>query len=772
MLIAARGNGDEGDVAKRFVLGVGACVLLSCLFEVPVAGAAGVAPARTSHQRASKRSHEPSQTPQPSQAPATGEPDLSGEPPLGQAATPTASTVVPPAPTPQPGAVAAWGENFYGQLGAFYRDPFEVSAIPVEGVATAVQLAPTTSFNLALLSDGTVVSWGGGKKGQLGTGRVKSSWEEGAGHVIVQEEDPRTHLAAGPLHGVTAVAAANDHAMALMQDGTVRTWGSNGYGQLGNGTHGWERMINVNLRLPKPVPGLSDIKAVAAGGASDYALTEAGTVLAWGSNTEGQLGIGQQGEHCETEVAYYPRYELCSSRPLPVLWTNPATGHTEELREVQAIAAGAYAAYAILKGGRVLSWGSNHKGQLGIGGPTWRMKEVPPTEVTLPGGAPLQGVVELANGSDNVLARLQGGGVVGWGSSEQGSLAGVGSEDCGREPTGARIGTREPVPCAKHPTAIPALEALHPEALAAGHHFGLALSAGSVYAWGDNEFGQLGSGQPHRVVGVAKRTNGDPVPTKVPGIGRASGVAAAGTHSLALLAPSSPAPPPLVTATSGPLSLALGWRTETGGGEPIQAERLLYRTFERTAEPEPAEQGKSEDEEGAPFNLALEPAYLTAAGERLEGGPFLIGQPLWAEPGGWSGARPIVFSFQWQRCVAGTESCTNMPGKIFGRYRPTVADVGYTIRVAITATGAEGSPTTVYTPTSGVVERPAEGARLHTSLTSLKPEGNAYTIQDTMEKVMNGKRVTEVPKALEATPYEVKLRTSGKIRTTVLTPLG
>src|SRR5258707_1136447 len=366
-----------------------------------------------------------------------------------------------------PGAAAAFGENYFGQLGTFYKDKYELSPVPVEGLTNITEVAGSASFNLALLSDGTVASWGGNGHGQLGDNRKRPNWEEGAGHALVEEENPSTHEVTGNLHGVKAVAAANEHAMALMSDGTVMSWGNDQYGQLGNGTQGFERQLNINERLPKPVPGLQGIKAIAAGGGSDYALTDAGTVLAWGEDTMGQLGLGRPGpDHCETAVAHSPRYELCSERPLPVVWTNPATGKVEELKEVQAVYAGAFAAYALLPGGRLVSWGGNRHGELGTGAETWPGIELPPAEVVRADGTPLAGIAELAPGFSFALARLEDGGVLGWGSAAQRDLAGVPAEECPHEsspPQQATSGSRRAWACVKLATLLPAVERLHPE---------------------------------------------------------------------------------------------------------------------------------------------------------------------------------------------------------------------------------------------------------------------------------------------------------------------
>jgi alpha-tubulin suppressor-like RCC1 family protein len=684
------------------------------------------------------------------------------------------------------GAAAAWGENYFGQLGTFYKDTWEASPVGVEGLGNIAQLSVASTFNLALLTDGTVAAWGGNGSGQLGDNRRKPNWEEGVSHVAVQEEDPVSHQPRGALHGVEEVAAANEHSLALLQNGTVMAWGNDQYGQLGSGQQGFERILNINERLPKPVPGLSGIRAVAAGGGSDYALTSAGTVRAWGSNTSGQLGLGEAGpDHCETGVRHYPAYELCSEVPRPVMWRNPSTGRQEELGEVAAVRAGRFAAYALLNDGHLVSWGSNHHGELGTGAETWTATDYSPAEVKRANGQPLTGVVEIAAGFDAVMVRLADGEVLGWGSAAQGGLAGVPSQDCRKEgasrrgqeaPTGKLVS--EPRPCVKLATNIPAVERLSPIQLALGHDYGLALAAGTVYSWGSNEMGQLGTGKPawgRSHAAVAGHDPGDPVPKRLRGLAPVAALAAAGTHADVLLAPGAAPPAPLIAAQPEALAVSLAWRGSEAGSQGLAGERLVYRVAEREGEAEPAEQGRSESEEGPPYNLESEPPRITLGGEEIEGRTLVPGEHLLGEPGGWSGARPIGFAYQWQRCDPSGEACAAITGAKRSHYRVAAADVGRTLRVLVTASGPEGPPSAVV---SAATESPVgsgeedEGARASATSIHLTGLADQFQIDHVVEKVSAARgRTREVDQPLQPVSYEVRFRASRRSRLMILTPL-
>jgi alpha-tubulin suppressor-like RCC1 family protein len=712
-------------------------------------------------------------------------------------ATPAANsqdlgTTPPPEAPIAPGAAASWGENFLGQLGTLYRDHYESNPVGVEGLSEIAEVSSSEAFNLALLSDGTIVSWGGNGHGQLGDDERKPNWEDGAAHAVVKAEDPVTHETAGDLHGVAAVAAANEHALALMRDGTVMAWGNDEYGQLGDGQQGFERQLNLNERLPKAVPGLAAIKAIAAGGGSDYAVTSAGTVMAWGSNTEGQLGLGRPGpDHCETGVAHFPAFEYCSERPLPVMWKNPATGSEEPLSGVKKVYAGQFAAYALLHNGHLVSWGGNHFGELGTGAETWRGSEFAASEVRRANGQPLTGVVEVAAGYQTAFARLVNGEVLGWGSADRSALAGLAGEECRHELSASKQKLRtargalprEPRPCVKFATVVPAVERLHPQALAEGHEYGLALSGGTVYTWGSNEFGQLGLGRTPRGRGKDKgapprQEPGESAPTKVKGLGAAAAIAAGGTHAVALLKPGVAAPPPLLAATPQDLALSLSWQLETSNGkEALVGERLLYRASERTGETEPAEQGKSEDEEGAPESIVSEPPRITLGGEPLEGRPLIEGDKLDAEPGGWSGARPIVFTYQWQRCDPSGESCALIAGAKRPGYRLSADDDGATIRVLIAASGPAPPVTTASSAATGVIASAQEDERSRPPATSVKLDGLAhdFLIDSTIERLpgtRSARRPLEVPQPLQGVPYEIRFVASRMARVMVLTPLA
>ncbi len=231
------------------------------------------------------------------------------------------------------GTIRAFGSGGNGQLGNGLTVDSGVPVV-VTGVSAATEVATGRQTSYALLADGSVLSWGLNSSGELGNGSAAAN--------------SPTPVAVSGLAGVRAIAAGGSHAMALLSDGTVRAWGYNAWGQLGDGTY-------TNSNVPTQVAGLTDVVAIAVGGTHSLAVLADGTVRAWGWNGYGQLGDGST-----------------THSPTPV----PVTG----LSGVTAIAAGTGTSMALLSDGTVRAWGYNGQGQIGDGTTTGRL-----TPVAVPG---------------------------------------------------------------------------------------------------------------------------------------------------------------------------------------------------------------------------------------------------------------------------------------------------------------------------------------------------------------------------------------------------
>ena len=177
------------------------------------------------------------------------------------------------------GTVWAWGDNSSGQLGngTIIRSPVPVQ---VSGMSNVIAVAAGTAHTVALKNDGTVWTWGDNTYGQLGNGSITQSL---------------VPLPVESLANIIAIAAGSTHTAALRNDiidVSIWMWGNNNDGQLGIGSTDQSLVPVQTPGLSGVTAGVSGIVAIAAGSAHTAALMNDGTVWTWGNNSNGQLGIG------------------------------------------------------------------------------------------------------------------------------------------------------------------------------------------------------------------------------------------------------------------------------------------------------------------------------------------------------------------------------------------------------------------------------------------------------------------------------------------------
>ncbi|MBN2084619.1 MAG: hypothetical protein JW748_05290 [Anaerolineales bacterium] len=324
------------------------------------------------------------------------------------------------------GGLECWGSNTKGQLGDGTTTE-SLSPVAVLGLAEGVKaVAAGHRHTCALMETGGVKCWGENASGGLGDGTTINR--------SIPVDVP------GLEAGVKAVAAGAGHTCALMQDGSVKCWGWNPSGQLGNGTQ-------TNGLLPGDVGGLSGpVRAVAAGDQHTCALLEDGSAACWGANASGQLGDGSR---------------IRSSVPAGVKGLYSAA--------VQLTAGGAHTCVR-LEGGGAACWGDDQSGQLGDGG--YENRTVP-VEVT-----GLAGDVEyIAAGYSHTCALLLDRRIQCWGWNAEGQLG-----------DGTAKGRRIPGDVAGYAGGVAAI------AVGWANTCALDLTGGGIRCWGLNGGGQLGDG--------------------------------------------------------------------------------------------------------------------------------------------------------------------------------------------------------------------------------------------------------------------------------------
>jgi alpha-tubulin suppressor-like RCC1 family protein len=271
------------------------------------------------------------------------------------------------------GVVLAWGANSSGQLGNGTTVGATTSVVATN-LRDAVAVAAGANFSMALRSDGTVWTWGLNSNGQLGLGDTTN-------------RSAPTQIAG--LTSVVSIGAGSTFAFAVRSDGTVRSWGQNSSGQLGNGS-------TTQQNAPVTVSGLTGVSlrpgAVDGGSNHAVAVRADGTVAAWGSNNNGQLGAN-------------PATVTSSNTPLTV----------SGLTAVVSVGAGVQHSLAVRSDGAARSFGQNNTGQLGNGSTT---NSWPP--VTPSGGLTSLGVI--AGGSGYSATTQPNGRVWTWGANSSGQL--------------------------------------------------------------------------------------------------------------------------------------------------------------------------------------------------------------------------------------------------------------------------------------------------------------------------------------------------------------
>ena len=352
-------------------------------------------------------------------------------------------------------AAVGWGRNTAGDLGNGTSGGSSDVPVSVKSLKFVTSVAAGEKHSLALLADGTVMAWGANGNGQLGDGETFAS-------SVPVEVEGLTH--------VTAIAAGASDSLALLSNGTVEAWGDNENGQLGIGG------TSEAVELPAAVKGLTGVKAIAAGAEFSLALLENGKVMAWGANESGQLGTGDTKQ---------------SDVPVAI----------KGLSEVKAIAAGGEFALALLNNGTVEAWGSDNSGQLANAGAAEAGLSETPVAVES-----LSGVEAIAAGARHALALMSGGTMMAWGENTDGEL-GDGSFAARQET----------------PVSVSGLSGA--TAISAGEGSSVALlGSGSIMAWGNDHYGQLGNGT----------TGGmSDVPVSVIGLTKAVSVAAGRDHVIA-----------------------------------------------------------------------------------------------------------------------------------------------------------------------------------------------------------------------------------------------
>ncbi|MDF1654214.1 MAG: hypothetical protein P1U34_03795 [Coxiellaceae bacterium] len=300
---------------------------------------------------------------------------------------------------------------------------------PVNNQAEIVKTAALTLTRTAHAQ-----CWGKNNAGQLGDGTQSNS------NVPVK-------IAAALGNGVVKISAGRNHNCALLKTGTVKCWGQNQYGQLGDGT-------TVSRLLPTQVSGLtSGVIDIAAGRESVCALLNTGGVKCWGQNLFWQLGDGTR-----------------TNRLVPTDVSDLTSG-------VTSIASGYIHACALLKTGQIKCWGEGLSGQLGDN--SIEARRTPVFVANIGGDQPE--ATAIAAGSQSTCAIVNKGGFL-----ANGDLECWGGNAYGQLGDGTTTNRLVPTQVQDLATGV--------STISMGTQHSCAIVNGGMKCWGDNRKGQLGIG--------------------------------------------------------------------------------------------------------------------------------------------------------------------------------------------------------------------------------------------------------------------------------------
>ena len=300
------------------------------------------------------------------------------------------------------GDMKCWGRDYRGQLGDggpvwTGSNPTDLNAPSTTAIdlgtgRTAVAMGTGSVHTCAILDNTDLKCWGHDDKGQLGNG----------GTIMNSNTPPTTAIDLGTGRTAVAVDGGEVFTCALLDNGDVKCWGSDQYGQLGDGGPVWVQWNPTDVNAPSTTAidlGTSRTAvAIATGLRHTCAILDNGDVKCWGSDQYGQLGDG--GSNTNTNAP-------------PTTAINLGTGRT-----AVAVAAGERHTCAILDNGDLKCWGYNSHGQLGYGN-TVDLDAPSSTAIDLGTG---RTAVAIDVGTFHTCAILDNSDLKCWGMDAQGQL--------------------------------------------------------------------------------------------------------------------------------------------------------------------------------------------------------------------------------------------------------------------------------------------------------------------------------------------------------------
>lgn len=330
------------------------------------------------------------------------------------------------------GSLWSWGANYNGQLGNGvngFGSTFNVTIPTQVGASTDWEKISAGSYHsLAIKNDGTLWAWGSNNSNSLGIG---------TGNQIIIN----TPTQIGIDNNWQKISAGEYNNLAIKNDGTLWAWGSNAFGEVGNGT------VNVIVSNPIQIGSDTDWQSIQTCYNFSLAIKNDGTLWAWGINSSGQFGNGTTTD---------------SNVPIQIGTDNTWV----------SIAGGVGYGLGIKSNGKLYGWGSNDLGQLGNG---TNIGNLLPVQIGIEND---WSKIYAGNffAAYTVMAIKNNGTLWGWGNNGNG-----------------QVGVTIPSTVLSPRQITTSIW----QSVSVGEAFTMGIqSDGSLFTWGWDGYGQLGNGSP------------------------------------------------------------------------------------------------------------------------------------------------------------------------------------------------------------------------------------------------------------------------------------
>ena len=328
------------------------------------------------------------------------------------------------------GVVFSWGRGFNGRLGTGDTTDKSSPVTAAGDITDWSAISAGQDHSLGVTDTGVLYAWGEDNRGQLGTGNE------------IDRSSPVT--VAGGIANWSSVAAGREHSFGVTDTGVLYAWGRGDSGRLGTGDR-TDRSSPVTV-----VGGITNWSSIAAGSVHNLGLTDTGVLYAWGDNQWGSAGLLGTGD------------EIPRSSPVTVVggitnWSSVDAGERHNL--------------GVTDTGVLYAWGNGTWGILGTGDTVNKS-----SPVTVAGG--------ITDWSSIAASRLHSLGV-----TDTGVLYAWGNNGDGQLGTGDTTDRSSPVTVVGGITNWSSVAG----GVSAEHSFGVT-DTGVLYAWGENSFAQLGTG--------------------------------------------------------------------------------------------------------------------------------------------------------------------------------------------------------------------------------------------------------------------------------------